>query len=392
MSARFPPRAFVVPLLLAISGAAWTLTCLLRFRDPFLWIFPFWLAACVVAAVTIRRPAARAAFVNLAALLALLWAFEAFARTVVRESGRNRLSYSPRYWEKDPVLGGVPRKGNVGRAKRMFDGTVVYDATYTIGPDGLRVPPPEVDARRKKCVLFFGCSFTFGEGLNDDQAMPYRVGVRTNGKYRTRNFGFHGYGAHHMLAALESGIVERCERCLPAHAVYQALPEHAVRAAGSFSWGRHSPRYRLAADGSVRRDGFLDDADSRSPMRRRLKKQLAKSNIAAWSDLRMRFARDEDIERFVAIVEASERVIREKFPGCRFHVLLWRDSQGDERFRKTLEGLRGAGIEVHKIEDMLPDSASDPQRYVISRHDDHPNALANDLIADYVAREILAQK
>lgn len=389
MSDRVPARVYVGIPALALSCAAWTVACLLRFREPFLLILPSWMLACAVAAALVRRPWARAAFVNLAALLALLWGLEGLARSVVRESDRNRLTYSHDYWEKDPDLGGVPRKGIVGRSKRTYNDTVVYDVTYTIGPDGLRISPPADDSRLRGCALFFGCSFTFGEGVNDDQAMPWRVGARTNGEYRVHNFGFHGYGPHHMLAALESNIVERSVQSPPTHAVFQALPEHAARAAGRFPWGRHSPRYRLAGDGSVKRDGFVDDGDSRSRVVKRIGKQLAKSNLWAWNDLRKRYARDADIDLFVGIVKASDRAIREKFPGCRFHVLLWRDGQGDERFEKTLRGLRGAGLRVHKIDDILPGSVADPQQYDLSRYDSHPNARANDLIAEYVARKIL---
>jgi hypothetical protein len=53
----------------------------------------------------------------------------------------------------------------------------------------------------------FGCSFTFREGVEDREAMPYLVGELS--KYIVYNFGFHGYGAHQMLSALEYGIVDR---------------------------------------------------------------------------------------------------------------------------------------------------------------------------------------
>jgi hypothetical protein len=391
VNARTPYRTIVVLLVLATACTAWALVCLRHFRDPYLLVLPSWLLACVVAAFAVRRPWARAAFVNAAALLAVLWAFEWLACSAVREADRDHLTYSHGYWEKDPALGGVPKKGIVGRSKRTFNDTVVYDVAYTIGPDGLRVSPPVDDSRLRGCALFFGCSFTFGEGLDDDQAMPWRVGVRTNGEYRIHNFGFHGYGPHHMLAALESGFVERTVKTRPTHAVCQAVPEPAAGTAGGCPGGRHRPGDRLAGDGSVKRDGFLDDGDSRSRLVKRVRKLLAGSGIWAWNDLRMRYARDEEIDLFVGIVRASERAIREKFPGCRFHVILWRDEQGEERFEKTLRGLRNAGITVHRMDDILPGYASDPRRYDIGPHDRHPNALANDLIAAYVVREILGR-
>ena len=52
----------------------------------------------------------------------------------------------------------------------------------------------------------------FGAGLNDTEAMPYQVGLKTNGDYRIYNFGVNAYGPHHMLSALEHGYVENILR------------------------------------------------------------------------------------------------------------------------------------------------------------------------------------
>lgn len=73
------------------------------------------------------------------------------------------------------------------------------------------------------CVLFFDDSLTFGEGVNDNQTMPYRVGMRSAGALRVYNFAFHGYGPHQMLAQIELGVVRDTIDCLPDHAIYQAI-------------------------------------------------------------------------------------------------------------------------------------------------------------------------
>ena len=77
---------------------------------------------------------------------------------------------------------------------------------YTIGPNGLRVSPPYEEVADVPCALFFGGSFTFGTGVEDDEALPYVAGILSEGKYRVYNFGYRGYGPHQMLAALESGL------------------------------------------------------------------------------------------------------------------------------------------------------------------------------------------
>jgi len=375
----------------------WTLFCLKFIPRPFLWLFPAWILVCLFTLATLRQHGLRAVLFNLAVVLAALAIFEAYARHVIRLREQSRVTYDRDYWAEDSVLGVVPKKDIVARAKKTHRDETIYDVAYTIGPDGLRISPPDNGPRSKGCAIFFGCSLTFGEGLRDDQAMPFRVGVISKGDYRIYNFGFHGYGPHHMLAAIEQGIVEQTVQCRPTHVIYQAFAQHAYRAAGLRWWGRRSPRYRLQSDGTVRRDGFFDDGDiSAIPVFSIVWEQWRKSYTSEFLESRPRRLTDDDKKRFLAIVKTSARLIRQKFPGCQFDVLFWRTLGGgnelDDGHNDVLDGLRAADFRVHLVEDILPDYTHDPSQYLIGEHDQHPNALADEMIAEYVVREILGNK
>jgi hypothetical protein len=54
-------------------------------------------------------------------------------------------------------------------------------------------------------------------------------------------------------------------------------------------------------------------------------------------------------------------------------------------------GLRNEGISVHRAEEFLPGRWQNPDRYRISPMDVHPNALAADLMADFVVHRLLPQ-
>ncbi len=95
--------------------------------------------------------------------------------------------------------------------------------------------PPPSNKENGKCVLFFGGSFTFGEGLNDNETMPYSVGIKMKGKYQVYNFGFHGYGPHQMLSAIEHNMVNDIISCKQKYVIYQALVTHADRSGGFLS-------------------------------------------------------------------------------------------------------------------------------------------------------------
>ena len=139
-----------------------------------------------------------------------------------------------------------------------FESELLYDATYTIGPDGLRISSPAErgDGRSTECVLFFGDSFTFGQGLADHEALPFRVHEESAQRYRTYNFGLNGYGAHQMLSALQHGLVRdvvQCDRDAGDRtSSIRAITDHVGRSAGRVWWETRGPRYVLTEDGGVR--------------------------------------------------------------------------------------------------------------------------------------------
>lgn len=161
----------------------------------------------------------------------------------------------------DSVLGYAPVHGQLTPVKGFAGSQLIYDVTYTIDADGLRIAAGfDENPHDNRCMLFFGCSFTFGEGVDDHEAMPYVAGTLAN--LRAYNFGFPGYGPHQMLAAVEHGMVERIVDCRPRWIIYQALPTHVARAAGQTSWDRHGPRYALE-DGEAKYTGHFDDGRSK---------------------------------------------------------------------------------------------------------------------------------
>jgi len=147
------------------------------------------------------------------------------------------------YVRDDPDLGYSPVPGARVRAVRRAGDRTIYDVLYTIDADGHRLThgdPAGPD------VLFFGCSFTFGEGLVDADALPEQLSAALGRRAHVVNLGFHGYGPHQMLRALEIGRVR-----VPAgaHVIYQGLSDHVRRAAGKAPWDTYGPLYEVDGDG-----------------------------------------------------------------------------------------------------------------------------------------------
>jgi hypothetical protein len=81
---------------------------------------------------------------------------------------------------------------------------------FTHLPNTLRITRPlssyDAESGRPE-IWIFGCSFTYGSGLEDDQTFPWRLQRRLP-DYEVVNFGMGGYGTLHSLLQFEQALKE----------------------------------------------------------------------------------------------------------------------------------------------------------------------------------------
>ncbi len=389
-------------ILLWISVATISVLALKYAAIPYLWIFLSLSAALIVMAVMTR--VRRALWINLACITLVLSIFEYYFWTLEYVAVKESLVDERTFAEvPDDELGWAPQPDTVSRQRLSHEGELLYDVTYTIGPNGLRVSSGSTGDHdtpsEAECVLVFGGSFTFGQGLEDDQTLPSQINSKSTTPYRMYNFGVMGYGAHQMLSALQHGLVDdavRCDRARVTQVFYQGISDHVRRAAGSAWWNTRGPRYRLTEDGGVRLDGRFeddDDDDEDRSLAQLLGTQIIKSKIygAVVEGRYVHKYSQKTIDLYLEIVDESRRFVRSSYPCAAFHVLWWDEDDIDNR--AAIDGLRNHGIDVRLMSDILPGYKADDlnEAYVLDEADTHPNALANDLIAQYVVREILSR-
>jgi hypothetical protein len=333
--------------------------------------------------------------VNVAAALIALACFEAYLGIGARAGDGTRLEGSIKagFTHTDDVLGYAPARNSRVTARKYHGSELVYDVVYTVGPDGLRIMPKQPDGPGLGCILFFGDSITFGEGVNDVDPFPYRVAIKTGGAFEIHNLAFSGYGPHQMLAALQSGMVSRTVPCSATHVIYLAIPQHSARVAGLTTWGRHAPRFELTTGGRVIRNGNFDDPLTVAAIRlpRWLQKSLDRS--FTWQRFfgNARGVTAADVRLFTAIMQESAITLRKLYPDSRFSVIL-RDAAAEVHFPPSLESeLRAYGVSVHRLTQAIPDFNANHTRYRISSYDPHPNVIQHELLADYIVRHVLNQ-
>lgn len=378
-------RGWLAACMLAL-GLALTV---LSFAGLFLawaWSALVWAITLIILAAVLRKPVwLSISLVNLGAIcfafsLAEFW----FAPSITAPADVYTGEYNGDYFIDHEILGYGPQPAMVATSKRMIDGDLIYDTAYTIDAQGRRTTPRPSSA--SGAVLIFGGSFTFGEGVQDEESMPYRLGVNTGSELTVYNYGFHGYGPHQMLAALERGMVESGVNEPVTDVIYQTIPDHVYRAVGRAFWDRSGPRYVMDEEGGVHYAGRFDDG--KGLLEKALDQLLQKSQVyQRLFGLQKRISA-QDIDLYVGIIDRARQVLLQQYPGVNFSVVLW-GYPGTEVFDEIYAALVDRGIRVYRVVDILPEYADEPWQYELHPQDDHPNSLAHGLIADYIAQEII---
>jgi len=278
---------------------------------------------------------------------------------------------------------GIWRQANIGlglenvpnataESREYFHDRLVFDATYIIDGNGLRKIPQSVQGG-PHTAAFFGCSYMFGHGLNNDQTIPYYFLRDADRTFEGFNFSAHGWGAHQMLRELQTGLVWKIMGH-PQLAFYEGLTDHIKRAATG-AYEPFGPRYAL--------DG--DSLDYLGPFHGLKYKWFLHYFGWNWTfrmiqnDLQRNEPNASEIPLYLAIMTRVRRLLEDN--GARFIVIFWDKGHLAQIIVKRL---RENGFEVVRVSEIIPDFGSNPIRYELSPLDDHPSAKANHLIADYL--------
>ena len=210
------------------------------------------------AANAIRGGAAAALF------LALLFAAAEVALRVASWGDKpTHRAYPKKYFGRDS--NGIPRapEGRWRVVTTTSDtGETVYDVEYTIDGFGKRVTPVHGAQPREKFAMFFGCSYTMGEGVEDDETTAYYLGELAPA-YMPVNYAFHGDDPFGALARLETFDFAAQVPQRSGVGFYVFLDDHVNRVNDSSSvasWHGNGPYYDLEENGRLVRNGSFRTA------------------------------------------------------------------------------------------------------------------------------------
>lgn len=288
---------------------------------------------------------------------------------------------TPAYWHLGQ-FGSQPKPGIFTAKKIASNGDVLYDTIFTIGPDGFRVTPKYGDKQSHR-INFLGDSFTFGEGVADNETMAYYVGDLVNHQKQgtkwapleVKNYGIHGWGIHQGLAVLQSQLDTQANLNFVLTA-----PWHASRVGCADFFSLGSPKYELQADGLVKRDGYCRSFGWVEHSPKALRGLITSSKVFNLIQDSLLVTSDQDQQLKIYLGVLKTMAAESKKRGEDFVVgFIKADDQwfvGTYNNEKVIAAIKSMGIQV--IDMTLADKNELLARdYYIHELDKHPTGAAN---------------
>ncbi len=343
--------------------------------------FRAWTFACVALAIAIgtglARGRGRDALLVATTIGVCLCVLEVAASLL---QPRGDLSVSPFGIALKPEVGfGFNQQGVIHARKRdPKTHAVIFEADYTIGNT---LDRKVASAESGPATVFFGDSFTFGEGLADADTMPQKYADLFAGQRRVLNLAVTGYSPQQFLMEVQRGLRDDVIGPRPAAFVFLTSPFHAMRTACKETWTPRAPRYALVDGGPVFQ-GVCDRGASLAVHEFLENTALYRVAIRPYA-VRLTHA---DIDLYIRILAEAVRISKERY-GVTTLVPFVDSLPGylagtgyDDA--AVIAALRAQGVWV--VDMTLPDASATGAPYAIAG-DGHPTGAANAARAQMIA-------
>jgi len=268
-------------------------------------------------------------------------------------------------------------------------GKVVYDVLMETDSVGRRITPVNPKHKPDRHLVFYGCSYTIGEGVEPNQTLPYYTADATK-KYRAYNLAIHGGSI--LDAWAYTNVVDHL-RDIPEKtgaAIYVFFDDHVMRYKGAMkhlgTWIYTRPLVRPDQNGDVHFYGKWEDA---RPLTSKLSRVLVNSYFLNLIKFNFPPIRQKDLEDFVKVVASTREGYWKKFGNENPFIFLFYPSHSHTFAPRLKPLLEKAGIQYLDYSQVPLLSLAD--EYMLIPYDDHPNALAHKIIGTQVARDLKLQ-
>jgi len=287
-----------------------------------------------------------------------------------------RNTYSCHLSRPSDTLGYCMLKNIVCYSKEYYKDTLLYDVKYSSDENGQRILPKIIPNSSTRSIVYFGCSFTYGDGLNDNETVPYLVQELAGNSYKIYNFAFTGYGPHQMLAQIETHMVDSIVKFKPYLFIFSTIPDQVRRVVNPVENNRHDPQYKLNRFNVPERFGNFDDPGKKNIS------FMKEPEVGKYISGLSKASRRKNIGLFTAIIKKSKELLLKKYPGSKFCVVFY--DYYSEINQEIENQLVANEIDYYKVSNLIPDYQWNSQKYAIYLPvEGHPAFFLNKQLAVY---------
>ncbi len=285
----------------------------------------------------------------------------------------------------DTLLGYRPNNNVFNSGKKIFLDTLIYNMAYHLDDHGHRVTPDSLSTN-KKFAAFLGCSFTFGDGLNDDETIPFYFSKNTK-TFKGYNFGYSGYGPNQALIKLQHDSLNKIISQKDGICFYIFIHDHINRTIGSMSnfminKGK-APCFEIEDENLVYK-GLFKDAH---PQRSSIYKRMGENGFCRYFNIGHPFKLgDKHFELTGRVLEEVSKEFQKKFSNDKFYVVMYpsinqKDYEADEKIIEYLKKKKIKYLDYRKLFNPTAKGYNIP-------HDGHPTAFANDVLTKQIIKDL----
>lgn len=289
---------------------------------------------------------------------------------------RNLYKRDTLFGHRAPSPGEVRQKCYVNPGRK-----VVFDKTYTIAENGFRYTP-EPEGEKNDFLAMFGCSFTFGLGVDDAETLPaYLAYFRP--RTHVYNFAYPSWSPSQLLLILQQGVLDQIQE-KDGTAVYVFIHDHLRRIVPDMkndAWVRHFPAFLPGKNGTPIYAGSMEEV---YPWGTWFYDVLQQEHYVQWSGMLIpQNPARETFELCAEMLAEARKLYCQKFPQSEFYVLIEPVTLTVPDITNLFQALNARGIPTLCPTDIY---GSDPEHFVY-RRDKHPKPEGNYRLAEWLYQQ-----
>lgn len=264
-----------------------------------------------------------------------------------------------------------------GRKIARTKQSIIFDSTYSIDDFGRRMHAGSKKNDYKKFIAIFGCSFTFGYGLNDDEAINYYLNAQKGFPYFTYNYAVSGSGTNHFLWLMKNSDFKKQIPEQDGVFIYVFMDQHVYRATGAYpaaDFQRSAPYFERNEKGELISKGSINE---RRPMFSKTMFYLDKFFGSSVLKHREFLRSKADVKYVCDLLVDANKTVKSVYAAGRFVVYMHSYFPRDPDILACLKN--------NNIEHFEGTAVENQHGYIISG-DGHPNGKWNKLIADDISK------